>query len=270
MKPKSKILIIAGSDSSGGAGIQADIKTITSLGSYAMSAVTAVTVQNTECVKSVIPIHANEIENQIIYTSKDIKPDAIKIGMLHSSKVVKKVLKALRKIKVKKIVLDPVMFSKGGTKLIDNQAINLLKKELISRATLITPNIPEAEILTNMKIKNINEMILAGKILLNYGVKNVLIKGGHLKSKNVNDILINEKEIKVFKSYRHKTRNTHGTGCTLSSAITTFISCGKNIKKACELGIKYVNSAILTNPKYGKGHGPINHLNSMKVSKKFR
>ena len=108
------------------------------------------------------------------------------------------------------------------------------------------------------------------EILLNYGVKNVLIKGGHLKSKNVNDILINEKEIKVFKSYRHKTRNTHGTGCTLSSAITTFISCGKNIKKACELGIKYVNSAILTNPKYGKGHGPINHLNSMKVSKKFR
>ena len=120
MKPKSKILIIAGSDSSGGAGIQADIKTITSLGSYAMSAVTAVTVQNTEGVKSVIPIHANEIENQIIHTSKDIKPDAIKIGMLHSSRVVKKVLKALSKIKVKKIVLDPVMFAKGGAKLIDN------------------------------------------------------------------------------------------------------------------------------------------------------
>ena len=252
LKPKSKILIIAGSDSSGGAGIQADIKTITNLGSYAMSAVTAVTVQNTRGVKSVIPIHANEIENQIIYTSKDIKPDAIKIGMLHSSRVVKKVLKALSKIKVKKIVLDPVMFAKSGTKLIDFKAINLLKKKLVSQVTLITPNIPEAEVLTNMRIKNINEMILAGKILLNYGVKNVLIKGGHLKSKNVSDILINEKEIKVFKSYRHKTKNTHGTGCTLSSAITTFISCGKSIKKACDLGIKYVNLAILTNPKYGK------------------
>ena len=129
MKPKSKILIIAGSDSSGGAGIQADIKTVTSLGSYAMTAITAVTVQNTKGVKSVIPISANEIKNQIIYTSSDIKPDAIKIGMLHSSKVVEKVIDSMNEIKVKKIILDPVMVAKDGSKLIDNKAIQVLKKK---------------------------------------------------------------------------------------------------------------------------------------------
>ena len=157
MKPKSKILIIAGSDSSGGAGIQADIKTVTSLGSYAMTAITAVTVQNTKGVKSVIPISADEIKNQIIYTSRDIKPDAIKIGMLHSSKVVEKVIDSLNKIKVKKIILDPVMIAKDGSKLIDNKAIQVLKKKFIKKVSLITPNIPEAEILTGMNIRNKEE-----------------------------------------------------------------------------------------------------------------
>jgi len=263
-------LIIAGSDSSGGAGIQADIKTVTSLGSYAMTAVTAVTVQNTKGVKSVIPIPANEIKSQIIYTVRDIKPDAIKIGMLHSSKVVKRVIESLKKIKVKKIVLDPVMVAKGGAKLISNEAIQILKKKLIKQVTLITPNIPEAEVLTGVKIKNKKDIILAANKLINLGAKNVLIKGGHLKSKTVEDIFLNKSDFKIFVSLRHNTKNTHGTGCTLSSAITTFFSCGKSIKKACDLGIKYVNSAILTNPKYGKGHGPINHLNSMKINKRFK
>ena len=263
-------MIIAGSDSSGGAGIQADIKTVTSLGSYAMTAVTAVTVQNTKGVKSVIPIPANEIKSQIIYTVKDIKPDAIKIGMLHSSKVVKRVIESLKKIKVKKIVLDPVMVAKGGAKLISNEAIQILKKKLIKQVTLITPNIPEAEVLTGVKIKNKKDIILAANKLINLGAKNVLIKGGHLKSKTVEDIFLNKLDFKIFVSSRHNTKNTHGTGCTLSSAITTFFSCGKSIKKACDLGIKYVNSAILTNPKYGKGHGPINHLNSIEIKKKFK
>lgn len=263
-------MIIAGSDSSGGAGIQADIKTVTSLGSYAMTAVTAVTVQNTKGVKSVIPIPANEIKSQIIYTVKDIKPDAIKIGMLHSSKVVKRVIESLKKIKVKKIVLDPVMVAKGGAKLISNEAIQILKKKLIKQVTLITPNIPEAEVLTGVKIKNKKDIILAANKLINLGAKNVLIKGGHLKSKTVEDIFLNKSDFKIFVSSRHNTKNTHGTGCTLSSAITTFFSCGKSIKKACDLGIKYVNSAILTNPKYGKGHGPVNHLNSMKINKRFK
>ena len=269
MKPKSKILIIAGSDSSGGAGIQADIKTITSLGSYAMTAITAVTIQNTKGVQSVIPIPANDIKNQIIFTSRDIRPDAVKIGMLHSAQVVEKVIESLKKIKIKKIILDPVMVAKGGAKLIDNKAIQILKKKLIKRVSLITPNIPEAEILTGIKIRSREDMIFAGNKLLNLGAKNVLIKGGHLKSKKVEDIFLSKKDLKVFYSLRHKTKNTHGTGCTLSSAITTLFSCGKSLKKACELGIKYVNSAILSNPNYGKGHGPINHLNSMKIQKKF-
>ncbi len=269
MKPKSKILIIAGSDSSGGAGIQADIKTVTSLGSYAMTALTAVTVQNTKGVKSVIPIDPREIKNQIVFTARDIKPDAIKIGMLHSSKVVKKVIESLKKINIKKVVLDPVMIAKGGAKLINNEAIQVLKKNLIKHVSLITPNIPEAEILTGIKIKNTKDMLLAANELINLGAKNVLIKGGHIKSKKVEDIFLNKSSFKIFVSLRHNTKNTHGTGCTLSSAITTFFSCGKSIKKACDLGIKYVNSAILTNPKYGKGHGPINHLNAMKIDKRF-
>ena len=270
MKPKSKILIIAGSDSSGGAGIQADIKTVTALGSYAMTAITAVTSQNTTGVKSIVSIAPKEILNQIIFTSKDIKPDAIKIGMLHSAYVIRSVIKSLDKIKVKKIVLDPVMVAKGGAKLIDYNAIQLLKAKLIKKVTLITPNIPEAEILTKIKIKSDEDMIFAANKLIKSGARNVLIKGGHLKYKLVKDIFVNKSEIKIFTSQRYETKNTHGTGCTLSSAITTFLSCGKPIKKACELGIKYVNSGIKTNPKYGKGHGPINHLNSMKLDKKFK
>ena len=270
MKAKSKILIIAGSDSSGGAGIQADIKTVTALGSYAMTAITAITSQNTMGIKSIVPITPKEISNQIIFTSKDIKPDAIKIGMLHSEKVILSVIKSLNNIKIKKIVLDPVMVAKGGTKLINSNAIKLIKDKLIKKVNLITPNIPEAEILTEIKIKNTKDMMLAAKRLLESGAANVLIKGGHLESKLVQDIFVNKNEIKVFNSQRYKTKNTHGTGCTLSSAITTFFSCGKPIKKACELGIKYVNSAIKTNPKYGKGHGPINHINSIKLDKKFR
>jgi hydroxymethylpyrimidine/phosphomethylpyrimidine kinase len=270
LKPKSKILIIAGSDSSGGAGIQADIKTVTALGSYAMTAITAVTSQNTTGVKSIISIDPKEILNQIIFTAKDIKPDAIKIGMLHSTKVINSVIRSLDTIKIKNIVLDPVMVAKGGANLIDDKAIKSLKLKLIKRVTLVTPNIPEAEILTNTKIRGKEDMIFAAYKLLEYGARNVLIKGGHLKSKYVQDIFVNKSEIKIFNSHRHKTNNTHGTGCTLSSAITTFLSCGKPLKKSCELGIKYVNFAIKTNLNYGKGHGPINHLNSMNISRKFK
>ena len=188
MKPKSKILIIAGSDSSGGAGIQADIKTVTALGSYAMTAITAITSQNTTGVKSIIPIAPGEISKQIEFTSKDIRPDAIKIGMLHSTTVIKSVLKSLNKINVKKIVLDPVMVAKGGAKLIDNGSIKVLKSKLIKKVSLITPNIPEAEILSKISISSVDDMILAARILISLGAKNVLIKGGHLKSKIMHDI----------------------------------------------------------------------------------
>jgi hydroxymethylpyrimidine kinase/phosphomethylpyrimidine kinase len=270
LKPNSKVLIIAGSDSSGGAGIQADIKTITALGSYAMTAITAITAQNTIGVKSIFAIPPKEISNQILFTAKDINPDAIKIGMLHSAKVINSVINSLKIIKVKKIVLDPVMVAKGGAKLIDDKAIKLLKDKLIKRTTLITPNIPEAEILTNINIKCKEDMIFAAHKLIEIGANNVLIKGGHLSSKIVQDIFVSKSDIKIFNSKRYKTKNTHGTGCTLSSAITTFLSCGKPIKKSCELGIKYVSSGISTNPKYGKGHGPINHLHTINIERKFR
>jgi len=270
VKPNSKVLIVAGSDSSGGAGIQADIKTITALGSYAMTAITAITAQNTTGVKSIIAIPPKEISNQILFTAKDIKPDAIKIGMLHSAKVIDSVIHSLNIIKVKKIILDPVMVAKGGTKLIDDKAIKLLKDKLIKKVSLITPNIPEAEILTNININCKEDMIFAAHKLLEIGANNVLIKGGHLKSKIVQDIFVSKSDIKIFNSKRYDTKNTHGTGCTLSSAITTFLSCGKPIKKSCELGINYVSSSIKTNPKYGKGHGPINHLHTINIERKFK
>ena len=270
VKPNSKILIIAGSDSSGGAGIQADIKTVTALGSYAMTAITAITAQNTTGVQSIFPIPPKEIFNQIIFTIKDIKPNAIKIGMLHSNKVIESVIRSLKGSNIKNIVLDPVMVAKGGTKLIDDKAIKLLRDKLIKRVILITPNIPEAEILTNTSIKSKEDMIFAAHKLIEIGANNVLIKGGHLKSKIVQDIFVSKSDIKIFTNKRYKTKNTHGTGCTLSSAITTFLSCGKPIKKSCELGINYVNSGIKTNPKYGKGHGPINHLHTINIERKFR
>ncbi len=270
MKPNSKVLVIAGSDSSGGAGIQADIKTITALGSYAMAAITAVTSQNTTGIISISSISSNEISKQIEFTSKDIKPNAIKIGMLHSVKVIYAVLNSLKKIKVKKIILDPVMVSKGGTKLINKASIKILKLNLIKRVSLITPNIPEAEILTNTKITSVNDMIYAGKILMSFGANNVLVKGGHLKSRIMQDVFLNKKELKVFKNNKINTKNTHGTGCSLSSAIATYFSCGKTLKKSCEMAIKYVNHSIGTGPKYGKGHGPINHLSTFNIKKKFR
>ena len=270
MKINSKVLIIAGSDSSGGAGIQADIKTVTSLGSYAMTAITAVTSQNTTGVKTISSVSPKEISKQIEFTSKDIKPDAIKIGMLHSVGVINSVISSLKKIKIKKIILDPVMVAKGGSRLIDNKSIKILKKKLLKKVTLITPNIPEAEILTHTKINSKEDMIYAANILLKFGAKNVLIKGGHLKTNVMYDIFVNKKEISIFKNKKIKTRNTHGTGCTLSSAIATYYSCGKTLKKSCEMAIKYVNQAIGTRPNFGKGHGPINHLNTIIIKKIFR
>ena len=162
------------------------------------------------------------------------------------------------------------MVAKGGTKLINNQAIIYIKNKLVKNIFLITPNIPEAEILTNIEIRSIKDMVKAGEILIKLGAKNVLIKGGHLRSKKMNDILLNKKIIKIFKSKKYSSKNTHGTGCTLSSAIATYLSCGKDLIKSCELGIKYVNEAIKSNLNLGKGNGPINHLNSFTINKKFK
>ena len=260
MKTKSKILIIAGSDSSGGAGIQADIKTVTALGSYAMTAITAVTAQNTVGVKKITPIPTKNVHKQITMILDDIGADGVKIGMLHNVSIIKSVYSILKKYKLKNIVLDPVMVAKSGAKLINNSSIKYLKKLLLPLSNLITPNIPEAEILTGYSISDKEDMIKAAKKILNMGSKNVLLKGGHLKSKMICDILATKKGIKVFSKRKIKTKNTHGTGCTLSSALATCLSQKKNIVKSCKISLGYVDEAITSAPGYGKGFGPLNHL----------
>ena len=265
MKIKSKILIIAGSDSSGGAGIQADIKTVTALGSYAMTAVTAVTAQNTMGVKKITSIPIKNIQKQITMILDDIGVNTVKIGMLHNTNVIKCVCYILKKYKLKNIVLDPVMIAKGGSKLINNNSIFYLKKKLLPLCSLVTPNIPEAEVLTGYSISNKEDMIKAAKKIINMGPKNVLLKGGHLKNKMIFDILVSKKSIKIFSKRKLKTKNTHGTGCTLSSALATCLSQKKNIYNSCKISLKYVDRAIATAPGYGKGFGPLNHLVSFNL-----
>ena len=260
MKLKSKLLIIAGSDSSGGAGIQADIKTATSLGVYAMTAITAITAQNTTGVKSIVAIPPKEIFNQISFSVQDIKPNSVKIGMLHNVDVIKEVIKAIKKHKLKNIVIDPVMVAKGGHRLIGNSSINYLRKKLLPYALLVTPNIPEAETLIKKRIKTLEDVIKAGKEILKFGPKFVLIKGGHTNKSFIEDVLISKNNIKIFKNKKIQTKNTHGTGCTLSSAIASFISKNYNMNESCRRSIQYVHKAILLNPKFGSGHGPINHM----------
>ena len=267
MKTKSKILIIAGSDSSGGAGIQADIKTVTVFGSYAMTAVTAVTAQNTKGVKKIISIPNKDVRKQLTMILDDIKADAVKIGMLHNAAIIKCVCSIIKKYKLKNIVVDPVMIAKGGAKLINNGSIICLKKFLLPLSNIVTPNIPEAEVLTGCSISNKKDMIKAAKKILNMGPKNVLLKGGHLKNKMIFDILVTKNKVKIFSKKKIKTKNTHGTGCTLSSAIATCLSQNKNIINSCKISLKYVDQAIASAPGYGKGFGPLNHLVSLNLKK---
>ena len=267
MKPRSKVLIIAGSDSSGGAGIQADVKTVTALGSYAMTAITAVTSQNTKGVKAIASIPVKNLQQQIKMVLDDIGADAVKIGMLHNSSVIKCIYRTLKNSDIKNIVLDPVMISKGGSKLVKSSSIKYLKKLLLPLCSLVTPNIPEAEILTGYSITNKADMIKAAKKIISMGTKNVLLKGGHLKNKMIFDILVSKKEIKIFPKRKIKTRHTHGTGCTLSSALATCLSQKKDIYKSCRISLKYVDQAILTAPGYGRGFGPLNHLVSFNLRK---
>ena len=265
MKPKSKVLIIAGSDSSGGAGIQADIKTVTALGSYATTAVTAVTAQNTKGVKKINSIPSKVVQKQITMILDDIGTHAVKIGMLQNTSIIISVYKILKKYKLRNIVLDPVMVAKGGEKLINNNSIKHLKKLLLPLCHLVTPNISEAEVLTGYSISSKEDMIKAAKKILNMGPKNVLLKGGHLNNNMIFDILATKKEIKVFKKRKIRTRNTHGTGCTLSSALAACLSQKKNIFKSCDISIRYVHKAIASAPGYGKGFGPLNHLVSINL-----
>lgn len=258
-----KILVIAGSDSGGGAGIQADIKTITTLKAYASTAIVAITTQNTVEVRSVIEIAPSIVKEQISMILDDIGADTIKIGMLGSKAIILAVKEVLSDVQTP-IILDPVMISKSGARLLSEDAIDSLISDLIPLAYLVTPNIPEAEAIVGMKINHIGDMIIAGQNIINMGAQNVLIKGGHLDTDELKDVLItkdtNEIDIKLFKHKKIVSNNTHGTGCTLASAIATYIAKGYSIKRSVVKAKKYLLGAIRKAPNIGKGSGPVNHV----------
>ncbi|NLK95694.1 MAG: bifunctional hydroxymethylpyrimidine kinase/phosphomethylpyrimidine kinase [Clostridiales bacterium] len=254
------VLTIAGSDSSGGAGIQADIKTISANGVFAMSAITAITAQNTMGVFDSQDVTPEMISKQIEVIFDDIKVDAIKIGMVSKIESIKAIAKSLRKINnLPKVVLDTVMVSKSGFKLLSNDAKDTLVKELFPLATIITPNLPEAEEFLGVKISNLEEMKEAAIGLNNLGAKNVLVKGGHLDNE-ATDILYDGEKFTYFKQERLNKKNTHGTGCTLSSAIASNIAKGMDLEKAIEKAKEYVTVAIEHGIELGKGVGPTNHF----------
>lgn len=263
----NRVITIAGSDSGGGAGIQADIKTISACGCFATSAITAITVQNTCGVKSVFPLPVDVIGEQISAVLSDIGTDAIKIGMLHSSEVMKRVKEEILKYGNKNIVLDPVMVSTSGHKLMEDEAISTLVKELIPIARVITPNIPEAEIILNSKITNQNQLTECAKRLSGDTGVSVLLKAGHLTEELLTDVFYNaeNEEVIYLESQRLHTKNTHGTGCTLSSAVAAFIAKGLPLNESVKLAKDYITGAITSGAKYDIGHGfgPVNHFFSI-------
>ena len=253
-----KVLIIAGSDSGGGAGIQADIKAITYFKGYAMTAVTAITAQNTIGVQSIFPLPKEIVIEQINSVTNDLAPDIVKIGMLADEEIINHIN---TNISDYKIVLDPVMVATSGDVLVSDEIINSIKDKLINKSFLITPNIVEAEILSEMKINNLENQIEAGIKLLKLGCKNILIKGGHGNSQNINDVLItSDSDEHIFKSNKIISTNTHGTGCSLASAIATNLGLGIDIKESIKVSIEYVQNGIKNAPDFGSGNGPIRHF----------
>ena len=258
------VLVIAGSDPSGGAGIQADLKTLTSFGVYGMTAITALTEQNTNGVFDILEIPIEFVVKQINCCLSDINANAVKIGMLHSADLISAVLEALVNNNIvsnKKvnIVLDPVMVAKGGHKLLKENAIDALKNFIKVAQPILTPNIPEAEILTGIKINNLKDMKNAGKEINNLGASHVILKGGHMKALVMTDLLINSSEIHSIETSKIITNHTHGTGCTMATALSASLAKSIDIRHSFEIAHRYVNNAIKTNPKFGRGNGPINH-----------
>lgn len=261
-KEYKKVLTIAGSDSGGGAGIQADLKTFSALGAYGFSVITALTAQNTKEVKSIFSVTPTFVKEQLEAVLSDIGADAIKIGMLHDPEIIKTISTILKLYKPTPIVLDPVMISKGGSKLLKDEAILALKEELLPLATVITPNIPEASVLTSILINSQQDMMSAGKDLLKLGAKSAVIKGGHLLSDNSPDFYIDKNSEKWFESLRISTKNTHGTGCTFSSSLTAYLAHGLNIIDAVSSAKEYTFQALKEGARYsiGAGHGPVHHF----------
>lgn len=260
------VLTIAGSDCSGGAGIQADIKTISALGAYAASAITAITVQNTCGVTGIHPVPPSYVKGQIEAIMDDICPQAIKIGMINDTKIVEVIAEMLQKYQPQFVVFDPVMVSTSGCKLMEDEAIEAITTRLIPLATLITPNLSEAEILAGQKIRTVEEMQRQAKEMLKLGCRGVLIKGGHLEGGRMCDVLqtVGEEVPHLFAAPKVDSRNTHGTGCTLSSAIATYLALGETVTDAVEKAKQYVYKGIEAGKDVciGHGHGPLNHFYS--------
>ncbi len=255
---KKTALTIAGSDCSGGAGIQADIKTITMNDVYAMSAITALTAQNTTGVTSIMEVTPNFLREQIEAVFTDIRPDSVKIGMVASSELILEIAQCLKQFDAQNIVVDTVMVATSGARLIKEDAIDALKTKLLPLSTVITPNIPEAQILSGLKIQNKNDMIMAARhIKKAYGC-NVLLKGGHSIS-DADDLLLFDDGEEWFCGKRINNPNTHGTGCTLSSAIAANLAKGYDIKKSVRMAKEYICEALMAMLDLGKGSGPLDH-----------
>jgi hydroxymethylpyrimidine/phosphomethylpyrimidine kinase len=258
--PTPRILIVAGSDSGGGAGIQADIKTVTALGGYAMTAVTAITVQDTLGVHGVHAIPLDVIEAQIAVVLADLGADALKTGMLGDGETVERVAAALSEAaRSKPLVVDPVMVAKGGGRLLADEAVDAVKQRLLPLAALVTPNAPEAERLTGLAVTDVGGQIAAGRALLAAGAKAALVKGGHIPGPTVRDVLVTGAGARVFEAPRIETTSTHGTGCTLASALATELGRGLALEAAVERALAYVREAIARAPGFGAGHGPLDH-----------
>ncbi|MGQ0742378.1 MAG: bifunctional hydroxymethylpyrimidine kinase/phosphomethylpyrimidine kinase [Alphaproteobacteria bacterium] len=258
----ARILIIAGSDSGGGAGIQADIKTVTALGGYAMTAVTAITVQDTTGVHGVHAVPESIVRDQIMRVLDDIGADAIKTGMLGGAAIVEAVVGVLRR-KGLPIVVDPVMIAKGGGKLLADDAVAAVIRLLVPLATVITPNASEAAALTGAKVETVEDLVQAGKSLLARGAKAALVKGGHLKGDTITDALVTKEGAHLFRSARIQTTSTHGTGCTLASAIAAGLAQGFLLEDAIARARAFVQAALRTAPGFGHGHGPMNHMHAI-------
>ncbi len=261
-KLHGKVLSIAGSDPSGGAGIQADIKTITALGGYAMTAITSLTVQNTRGVTAAEAAAPDLVRDQMLACIEDIGVDCFKSGMLHHAGIIRRVAEVLtQKRGQTPYVLDPVMVSTSGHQLLDPEARDCLVRDLLPLATLVTPNRPEAVALSGLeRIETLDDMRRAGEKILSLGAGAVLIKGGHMPGERLVDLLLTRGEEYLYESARLETRHTHGTGCTLASAIATGLAQGLSLPKAVGRGHRYVARAIATAPGFGGGHGPLNHL----------
>jgi hydroxymethylpyrimidine/phosphomethylpyrimidine kinase len=261
---KGRVLVVAGSDSSAGAGIQADIKTVAALGGYATTAITALTAQNTLGVHEIMAVSPSFIRRQMEVVLEDIGADCIKTGMLYDAAVIDVVVEVIRlRADGMLLVVDPVVAASDGTRLLDAAAVDTLKRQLIPRATMLTPNLPEAEILTGMRLNDVGDMQSAAEALVTLGSRYVLVKGGHMSGAIVRDVFLGDGQMTVIESPRIETRHTHGTGCTLASGIAVGLAQGMAPLPAVRRARSYLTEAIRSAPGFGSGHGPLNHTHAI-------